>query len=166
MEEEAIGAICGIDPGKSGGIAFIAPSTGALAWLLPMPSMVDLARILDDTHPSLVILEKAQSMPKQGIASAFNYGEQFGIIQGFLIALQIPHQLVTPRDWQKEMFKGCKTSDPPKKRALMAVQRIYPQANLLATERSRMPHDGIIDALLIAKWGWLKYESREGARGA
>lgn len=99
-----------------------------------------------------VFIEKAQSFPKQGIASAFNYGRHFGELLGICGSLGLSVTLVHPRVWTKQMHIGAKT-DEPKKRSLEVCQRLFPEVNLLGTERSKNPHEGIVDALLIMEFG-------------
>lgn len=104
-------------------------------------------------------------MPKQGIVSAFTYGDHFGAIRGMLVALGLRHVLVAPREWTKELHKGT-TAETPKLRSLQAAQRWFPKTNLLATERSKKAHEGLVDALLIADYGRRYIERGESKRGA
>lgn len=99
-----------------------------------------------------VFIEKAQAMPGQGVSSMFNYGTGFGKLLGWMEALKLPHTLVTPREWTKEMHKGC-TGENAKEKSLQAAKRLFPHMKLEATERSKKPHAGIVDALLIAEFG-------------
>lgn len=50
----------------------------------------------------LAILEKVHSMPGQGVASSFAFGQNYGFIKGLLVAHDIPVMEVTPQKWQKE----------------------------------------------------------------
>lgn len=152
-DEDLAGAIVGIDPGAKGGIAFIAPDTGAVLRLMPMPDYRVFTDTLDAPHPRAVFLEKAQAFPKQGVVSVFNYGHHAGVLEGVLIALGIAYRLVPPREWTKVMHAGIGEKVSAKDKSLVAAQRWFPRVNLLATERSRIPHEGLIDALLIAEFG-------------
>lgn len=141
--------ICGIDPGQKGGVAFIDSDNVVV---VPMPSIPGLIDLFREWSPDVVYLEKAQAMPSQGCVSMFNYGDHFGQLQGVLIALMIRYVLVPPRTWTKVIHAGC-TGDDAKEKSLQAVQRLFPTVDLLATDRSRVPHQGLIDALLIAEYG-------------
>lgn len=150
--------IVGIDPGKSGAIALLTTFSGVRAdvELLVMPEVQAVAAKLQwvaaaaqDAH---VFVEKAQSFPSQGIASAFNYGTGYGELLGMLWALGLAHTLVPPRTWTKVMHAGTKSTEP-KKRSLEAAQRLFPTIKLTATPRCKKPHDGLVDALLIAEYG-------------
>ena len=147
--------IVGIDPGeKSGGVAVI-HDDHALPHVIPMPSIEDFADIMEELalKRSHVFIEKAQSFPKQGIASAFNYGRHFGELLGVIMAFKMPHTLVPPRTWTKVMHAGTKDADT-KSRSIEAVRRLFPLVLLVPEEsRAKKPHLGIVEALLIAEYG-------------
>jgi len=46
--------------------------------------------------------------------------------------------------------------------ALLAAKRLFPSVDLTATERSKKPHDGIVDALLLAEYGRRKSTGDDG----
>ena len=145
--------ILGIDPGRSsGGVCFLEKDGTVTALEVMPPLLYSLVEMIHEYNPRMVFLEKAQSFPGQGISSAFNYGDHFGQLQGVLIALQKPYTLVGPARWTKELHIGC-TGEDAKAKSLQAVTRIFPTVDLIATERSRKPHEGLIDALLIAEYG-------------
>jgi crossover junction endodeoxyribonuclease RuvC len=142
--------IVGIDPGKKG--AIVAMSDGEIL-LHSMPEDVgELINILtsyvSDSH---VFLEKAQSMPGQGVSSLFNYGVGFGTILGIIATLKIPHTLVHPKTWCKVMHQGTTAGDA-KARSLEAARRLFPHVQLIRP-RCKKPDEGYIDALLIAEFG-------------
>jgi hypothetical protein len=148
--------IIGIDPGKSGGVCFMTKN-GEVFLTFPMPEtppelLKELEKASFIQGISHAFIEKAQAMPKNGAVSMFNYGMGFGQILGFVAALKIPYTLVQPRTWTKLMHMGT-NGDEPKKRSLEAVQRIFPTVNLLASSRCKKPHDGLVDAILIAEYG-------------
>lgn len=145
--------IIGIDPGaKTGGICSLS-DLGIVLSLDIMPPLQELVCFIDYVEtPRHCFIEKAQSFPKQGIASAFNYGDHFGQLQGILIALRIPYTLVAPGTWSKVMLSGTKEKDKPKDRNITAAQRLFPGVNLVA-DGCRKPHTGMVDALLIAEYG-------------
>ena len=107
-----------------------------------------LTKYSKDSH---VFLEKAQSMPGQGVSSMFNYGVGFGTILGILAALKIPHTLVHPKTWCKVMHAGT-TADDAKARSLEAVRRLFPSVPIIRP-RCTKPDEGYVDAILIAEYG-------------
>lgn len=95
--------IIGIDPGKSGGIAWIAEGqTEPLAVKMP-ESVHELADVLRGLEGAKCYLEKVHAMPKQGVTSCFTFGKGLGNIEGVLAALKIPFEWVTPQKWQKAL---------------------------------------------------------------
>ena len=146
----------GIDPGATGGVAVLSKDR---AEAIPMPTVageiwiLEIARLLKELSPGLVVLEKAQPMRKggrvQGVTSAFTYGMGFGAIRGMLETLEIPHRLVTPQAWKKVVLAGTAKD---KDAAINFVRRAYPAIDL-TPGRKRVPHDGMADAVCIAEYG-------------
>ena len=155
-------SVIGIDPGLHGGLACLLHDAGATVRVMPLLGHGDLdtadlgawLQAMRISYPPIhVFLEKAQSMPKQGVASAYNYGRTCGLIEGTVRTLGLPYTMVPPAAWHRAIMAGIPRDGRPKDRALIAAQRLFPLVSLLASARSRKPHDGIIDALLIAEFG-------------
>lgn len=98
-------------------------------------------------HDSFCILERVNAMPGQGVVSMFSFGENFGWIQGVLEANGIPYELVRPQAWKKAF--GI-TAD--KNTSVQVAKRMFPNAKLLRTERSRKDDDNIAESLLMAEY--------------
>lgn len=139
----------GIDPGKSGGIAFI---NEFRIQTFPysdetLIKCLQKARDWGGHDKVRVCLEKVNAMPGQGVVSMFNFGKSLGFIEGVLQAYSIPYQLVPPQKWRKEFsITGGKTH------SIQVCQKLFPKISLLATPRSRKPHDGMAEALLMAEY--------------
>lgn len=58
---------------------------------------------------------------------------------------------ITPQSWQKAMLPKCKAGDT-KPRALALAKELWPEESFLASPRCKVPHDGLIDAALIAEY--------------
>lgn len=165
--------ITGIDPGKKGAIVIL-DDHGKVLEMTPMPLLKDemdpwtiydtlnLLLRIESRHSVSVFLEKAQAFRGQGVSSTFNYGVGFGFIQMAVVALQLPYTLVTPQKWQKVMFQGTDSSLEPKARAAIAATRLAGMS-FKATERSKKPHEGMVDAYLIARWGLRELNGGKGA---
>lgn len=148
----------GIDPGAKGGIAVINTE-----W----KETISLHKYSDDTligiletleienhilsMDTCVYVEQVHSMPKQGVASTFKFGVNYGKILGILRVYEIDVHLVTPSKWKKAM--GV-TSD--KQTSINKAKELFPGINLIP-ERCRKEHDGIAEALLIAEYGRQQY---------
>ena len=148
----------GIDPGKNGGIAKINTDTGFVKTVtFSEESLISELEgyFMFDKSPLRCVLEKVNAMPGQGVVSMFNFGQNYGFIQGVLKAYGIPYELVTPQKWKKEF--SC-TSD--KNTSIEVCKRLFPNVNLKATERCKKDHDGIAEALLIAEYGRRHYNGK------
>ena len=143
----------GIDPGLKGGIAWF--DKDALEFT-KMPvirgagssSIIfdEVAQILIDVHPDVVVIEKVHAMPRQGVSSTFTFGMGFGGLLGICAALKLRLELVTPQKWQKAILSGI-DSDLGKARSLLWCRQSFPRANW--NHRS----DGIADAVCMAEYG-------------
>ena len=142
--------VVGIDPGKTGGLALVV--RGKVEAMEVMPQEFTIMPILDAWKPDIVYLEKAQAMPGNGGVSMFNYAQSYGEIIGILKARKIPFVLVRPATWTKLMHKDVSGATPKEKSRKVALSR-YPHMNFLATSRSKKPHEGLIDASIIADYG-------------
>lgn len=102
------------------------------------------------------VVEKVHAIFGSAAGATFNFGRTCGHIEATLSALSIPFEFVRPVDWQKEFFSvgGKLSSKDRKERCVLAAQRNFPKLDLRASERSRTPHLGMVDALLIAEFGW------------
>ena len=144
----------GVDPGKNGGIAII-DSDGVIAFPFSEERLLIELDGIAQEYECICYLEHVHAMPKQGVSSTFNFGMNFGFIQGVLKAYNIPYELVTPQKWKKEF--SC-TSD--KNTSIEVCKRLFPNVNLKATERCKKDHDGIAEALLIAEYGRRHYNGK------
>jgi hypothetical protein len=106
------------------------------------------SRINSPFVETVAFLEKASTHPRDGRVGAFNYGHHSGMLQGLLIALQIPYTLVTPKEWQRELHRGTDGGET-KSRSIEACEALFPQVNLRPVKKIKA-HDGMAEALLIA----------------
>ena len=151
----------GIDPGASGAIAVIYDD---------VINFYDLSKSHADNVDHLkailfsgkversalfAVIEKVNAMPKQGVASSFNFGVTFGALQGALYALNIPFTLVTPQKWKARVFdsspRGQVKADQ-KTAARDLARRLYPQAS---DRLARVKDSDRAEALLMAHYAML-----------
>lgn len=136
----------GVDPGEKGTMAII------WEWgkIELIPFSVDGYRDMMRQCPPMecrCCLERVNAMPKQGVVSMFNFGKNFGFIQGLLTAYSIPYELVTPQKWKKEFqITGDKNS------SIAVCKRLFPDVDLRRTERCRKDDDGAAESLLLAEY--------------
>ena len=166
----AYNSYIGIDPGKLGAIVVVVCDHNNVIvkiekHTMPVNSVGSIdVRALDDILtnissrgsqvPQHCILENVHAIPGAGAKSNFSFGFNCGIIFALLTAHKIPYTTISPKVWQKEMWAGIPRSSTTsaKNMSLEAVKRLFPHEDLRATTRSRTPHDGLIDALLIAEF--------------
>ena len=136
----------GIDPGKSGAMAIQFMNGTIITEPFNEDVYNDWLENLE-SYEVMCCLEKVGAMPGQGVVSMFNFGHNLGFIEGLLRAHKIPYQLVPPQTWKKEFSL---TSD--KAKSIEVCKKLFPDVNLLPTERSRKPSDGIAEAVLMAEY--------------
>ncbi len=149
--------VIGIDPGQTGGICIMRNGRIHALWVMPS-SLIELRlNVLNhDNEKTFVFLEKAQSFPGQGISSAFNYGTHYGELRGTLSSMLFSVELVPPSVWARRMHVGT-GANTSKTRSLEAARRLFPQETFIPPgTRGKKPHDGLVDAALIALYGWQK----------
>lgn len=152
----------GIDNGLDGAIVALDSYRPILAEPMPtlkgrgnkrsinMHRVHEILRMYAGMADVFAVLEQAQAMPKQGGVSMFNYGVGYGAMQMALLALGIPHEIVNPKVWQKDV--GIKKGDT-KGQAIAIVQRRIPQLDLTPGAK-RVPHNGLADAACMALHGY------------
>lgn len=152
--------IVGIDPGKNGGLVTLSKETGLILDKMTMSeNFDDQANYIAETWECddsriFVFIEKAQAMPKNGCVSMFNYGVGFGQLLGILMTLKIPHALIPPKIWTKVMHIGGSGKNP-KEKSREVARRLFPGESFLdpSSKKAKKPHEGLIDACLIAEYG-------------
>jgi len=166
---------CGVDPGLDGAFGIIEAEH---VYGIPMPTFwytlksgkrrrqydyIAIRKILEVRKDAIVTIEQQIPLPlvfekangikqKQRATSLFTTGYGFGVLMGMLAAIDITTHLVHPKTWQAAFFKR----DPEKttkEQALEVVKVLFSNVDLFASERSTVPHMGIVDAVLIAEYG-------------
>ncbi len=144
---------CGIDVGFSGAIAVL-DEDGKILITIDMP-IIEVGKkrelnepkirwLLEGFRPLCVGIEKAQTMPSQGISSSGRYMASYGFLRGICVGLGLEYCLVHPKTWKKKMMP-----DMPKEKeaSIMRVGQLYPDLVL-----ARKKDHGIADAILIARY--------------
>lgn len=149
----------GIDPGKNGGLVAIDKNGNIIRhMIMPLITKEELDPIgliefvTFEEHDVKIALENVHSIHMSSAKSNFQFGRIVGAIEAALKVSQMPYMLVDPKKWQKTSFEGIPALDNPKDRALLASVRLFPTISFVMSSRSKNPHDGVIDAALIAYW--------------
>ena len=142
MSDPVRSCYLGIDPGKSGALGLVSHAGEVVSLIKLSETMHDVWLWLQEHQDSVsfALLEKVHSMPGQGVASSFKFGESFGFCKGMLVASSVRFELVTPQVWQKGM--GC-MSKGNKNVTKSRAQSLFPG--------TKITH-AIADALLLAEF--------------
>jgi Holliday junction resolvasome RuvABC endonuclease subunit len=141
--------IIGIDPGKNGGIAWIAdgkacvektPDTLKDLWEI-IQSITHGLRCEGELLSFKAYIEAVSSSPQMGVVSAFSFGQGYGNLEMALTAAGIPFERVRPLQWQKTL--GC-MSKGDKNVTKAKAQALFPHLKIT---------HATADALLIAEYG-------------
>jgi len=156
--------VIGIDPGKSGALVSMDSESGEVLSksITPMVrvgksrqeyDIPGMRKLLYDASSGScrVFIERQQARPGQGVSSMFTIGLGYGLWLGICGGLQMPIEVVSPTSWTKEMLRGVPGDG--KGRNILAAKRLFPDVDLRKSDRARVDHDGICDALLICEFG-------------
>ena len=151
--------IVGIDPGITGAISIL--ENKKILEVYDTPTMIDgkknkrqvngaqvtniIKERLNSNKEIIVVVEKVNAMPGQGVTSMFNFGQSFGVIKGICSALSVPIYFVRPAQWKKH-FNQIKTN---KDASRTKVIEIYPE---ISSKISRKKDSNKADAILIARY--------------
>ena len=141
----------GCDPGKRGGYAIIDEHAAhVFPWddIKFADSMKIVTMMYEGDKPAKAIaaVEKVGAFSGQGVKSMFSFGHSLGFIEGVLSGLGIPYQLIPPVTWKRSFSLIGKD----KKASIETCQKLFPELNLMATEKSRVPSDGMAESALLA----------------
>jgi hypothetical protein len=131
--------ILAIDPGASGGMAVGMGKRGVIA--LSMPSTpADIVELLNELwelkepgERGVCYLEKVNGYGGLPGVRMFNFGENYGVIQGALASMKAPTVLVTPQAWMKRLGlggQGAKNKSKWKNTLKAEAQRRYPELKI------------------------------------
>lgn len=151
--------ILGIDPGLSGGIAFLSAAAGQPRRVISAHDIpvfgegpkrrVDalaLAKMIQACPPDFAVIERAQAMPDQGASSGFNYGRAVGALEAVVLGMEVPLEIVESTAWKKAHSLIKTDKEASRQKALL----LYPDAHALLARK--MDH-GRAEAVLIANYG-------------
>jgi len=106
-----VSIIAGIDPGTVGGVAVLDPLTLRTVHTMLIPSMTldgkevpDVAQIaawLQSYDVSTLVIERAQSMPSQSVASTFKYGKAYGMLIAMGVMMKWRIEFAAPQTWKR-----------------------------------------------------------------
>lgn len=160
MNEDTV--IVGIDNGISGGLCAVSAFDGGVLAYRAMPikktaqtSEVDVTALLEWVEPyrknMIVCVEEPLKHAKSSQAMR-SMSISFGLILGACEAKRFEVIRTQVKEWQDVMLGKRLAKGMTKVAALAAANKLWPTEQWLATSKSRTPHDGMIDAALIARY--------------
>jgi len=151
-----VSVVIGIDPGKSGAIAFLVdgrleavydmPVVGNIISPHTLANLITWNAELDNGEPAVAVLEDVHAMPKQGVTSSFSFGRSLGVAEGVLGALGHPIVYVSAAKWKRALGLSA-DKGMCRRRAI----ELWPH---MAAHFARVKDDGRAEAALIAHWYW------------
>lgn len=161
-----------IDPGKNGGIVAMSGKTVIGKWIMPLlgddidiSGLYSLLQRLWSDYDVTVILEDVHSIFGSSASSNFTFGFVCGVIEAVVVSQKLKLIKVGPKKWQGEIWENSDKCYKPKKpdqknpsvdtkaTTLRAAVRLFPMEDLRKSDRAKIAHDGIVDALLMAEYG-------------
>ena len=157
--------IVGIDNGLDGGLCALSPH-GLIIDKIAMPTLQRNGKrevntkavytwIRDLNTEPLIAIEEPLKHAKSSQAVR-SMGISFGKVLGMCESHDWNVQPIEVRDWQKAVL-GRVPKSQTKVFALKKAQELAPEEDWRKNDRCTVPHDGIIDAFLIAQYTRKKY---------
>lgn len=166
----------GVDPGKRGCLVLITenrqvkkfPFTEIGKEFSVSAFLKDLESIMSEYTVLHAVIEDVHAIFGSSAKSTFSFGYICGQIEAVLICNKIPFTKVSPKIWQKEMFRGIPEVKKPsssgktyitdtKTMSISASGKLFPNVSLLRTINCKKPDDNVSDALLMAEYCRRKY---------
>jgi len=144
--------VIGIDPGKGGGIAVVDLETHEVIEVTAMPeTLTDISDFIErHSDAQCAYIEIVHSMPKQGVASTFTFGQFYGYVQMAVTCHKIRCIDVLPSKWQTALSIKAKKDEgyeAHKRRLKGKAQQLFPKVKVTLKNA---------DALLIAEYGCIQ----------
>jgi crossover junction endodeoxyribonuclease RuvC len=148
--------VLGIDPGLSGGYAFLngarlealgrMPTFKPLSQKARMVNARELVSVVTGYGPiAMAVIEMVHAMPAQGVSSTFTFGRATGAVEAIAMGCSRDAIWVAPAVWKRH-FDLLKK---PKASSLETASHFWPERGDLWKVKA---NDGVAEAALIAKW--------------
>ena len=154
--------IIGIDNGLNGGLVAISIETGAVIEKTIMQPLLSCKKREVDTR---AVYEWAMALETEFIfaieeplrhakssQAVRSMGISFGKLLGLAESRQWDTRCVQVKNWQRSMLGDLLRSHDTKKAALIKASVISPDECWQKSKRASKPHDGMVDAYLIAHY--------------
>ena len=158
--------IIGIDNGLDGGLCAISAHNGSVIDKWAMPTFERAGKREVDTRTIYDWITDLHTVPLIGIEEPLKHakssqamrsmGISFGKIMGMCESHELEVKPIQVLDWQKSLL-GKVPKSQTKVFALKKANELAPDEDWRKNNRCTVPHDGIVDAFLIAQYTRQKY---------
>lgn len=155
----------GIDLGKLGAICILRHDEIVFKCVMPLMedgelNISEILNVLMSYPRPFVVFEDITPLHLASKKSNWSLARQSGAIEALCVALKLDYTMVPAKVWQKDMFSALPPlrdkngSSDTKGLAFIAAKTLFPTETFLATKRSSVPHNGIVDAVCLAYYGF------------
>ena len=168
MSREKCNVVVGVDNGLDGGLVALSEYTGHVLEKRPMPTRtmgkkreIDPFAVRDwllslNENPRKVLFAIEEPLKHAKNSQAMrSMGISFGLLHGTGELSGLRVERVQVNDWQP-LLLGKVPKGRTKEYALKKATELWPYENWLASPRCSVPHDGMVDAALVAQYARLK----------
>jgi hypothetical protein len=153
----------GIDNGLTGGMVAVSDHRASIIGMSVMPvkgkakgNEVDSERVflflMQWPRKDITVILETPGKHSPGVMALCSMWDSYGAIRSILETRGYRHHRIAPQTWQKAVL-GNLEKGQTKPAALSRSKQLWPDESFLATAKSTKPHDGLIDAALIAYYG-------------
>ena len=155
----------GIDPGKTGAIAFVGEKVVVEDLPLDKERQINSSKLYNNIYQyycsmeepiEAIILENIHASPAMGVTSSFSFGQTFGRIEGALSMFEnLPIIKVAPATWKATLAlnNSAWSKAEKKKRSVQKAEEIFPELKDFLYGTRGGIKDGRAEALLLAEYG-------------
>lgn len=147
--------ILSIDPGLHGAWALfcdgLLPSVDDLPLVGKHIDVLTLGQVCEGLtgQPLAIVLEAQAAMPKQGVASSFHLGENYGLLHGALLTLASQEAAWSLHTVRPAVWKRALRLSADKERSREQAMRLWPA---LHPRLARKKDEGRAEALLLGHY--------------
>jgi hypothetical protein len=153
----------GIDNGLTGGIVAVSDHRASIIGMSVMPvkgkakgNEVDSEAVflflMQWPRKDITVILETPGKHSPGVMALCSMWDSYGAIRSILETRGYRHHRIAPQTWQKAVL-GNLEKGQTKPAALSRAKQLWPDESFLATAKSTKPHDGLVDAALIAYYG-------------
>jgi hypothetical protein len=153
----------GIDNGLTGGMVAVSDHRASIIGMTVMPvkgkakgNEVDSERVflflMQWPRKDITVILETPGKHSPGVMALCSMWDSYGAIRSILETRGYRHHRIAPQTWQRVVL-GNVEKGQTKPAALSRSKQLWPDESFLATAKSTKPHDGLIDAALIAYYG-------------